>query len=128
LTEFLQLVQAFIDRDAAAAGFDPLSVGSAHWDHKVYYPGAKEMTIRVTGDRASGRLLGAQIIGHYKTEISTRIDIFATAIHHGMTVHRLNDLDLSYTPPLSTPWDPVQMAAQAWEARRKTGVGRYEAA
>jgi hypothetical protein len=31
-----------------------------------------------------------------------------------MTVEGLNQLDLSYTPPLSSPWDPVQMAAQAW--------------
>ena len=25
-----------------------------------------------------------------------------------------SDLDLSYTPPLGSPWDAVQMAAQAW--------------
>ena len=41
----------------------------------------------------------------------------AAALFHGMSVEDLNDLDLSYTPPLSSPWDPVQMAAQAW--RRK---------
>ena len=128
LFDYVVARTGFHDRDAAAAGFDPLSVDFTVWDHKVYYPGAKEMTIRVTGDRASGRLLGAQIIGHYKTEVSKRIDIFATAIHHGMTVHQLNDLDLSYTPPLSSPWDPVQMAAQAWEASRKAGACRYEAA
>jgi len=33
---------------------------------------------------------------------------------YNMTVESLNELDLSYTPPLSSPWDPVQMAAQAW--------------
>jgi hypothetical protein len=84
------------------------------------------MTIRVTGDRPTGRLLGAQMIGHYKTEVSKRIDIFATAIHHGMTVAQLNDLDLSYTPPLSSPWDPVQMAAQAWSTSHAKGIGRYQ--
>jgi hypothetical protein len=31
-----------------------------------------------------------------------------------MQVEELNDLDLSYTPPLSSPWDPIQMSAQAW--------------
>jgi hypothetical protein len=31
-----------------------------------------------------------------------------------MKVEELNDVDLSYTPPFSSPWDPVQMAAQAW--------------
>jgi hypothetical protein len=34
-----------------------------------------------------------------------------------MLVEELSDLDLSYTPPLSSPWDPVQMAAQDWVAR-----------
>jgi len=31
-----------------------------------------------------------------------------------MTVDAVSDLDLSYTPPLGSPWDAVQMAAQAW--------------
>jgi pyruvate/2-oxoglutarate dehydrogenase complex dihydrolipoamide dehydrogenase (E3) component len=75
------------------------------------------MNIRVTGDRKSGRLLGAQIVGAHGTEVSKRIDIFATALHHGMKVDELSELDLSYTPPLSSPWDPVQMAAQAWVNR-----------
>lgn len=107
----------FHDRDAKAAGFEPLSVDTEAWDHKAYYPGAKAMTIRVTGDQATGRLLGAQIVGGYGTEVSKRIDVFAAAIHHGMTVEQFSDLDLSYTPPLSSPWDPVQMAAQAWSRR-----------
>jgi NADPH-dependent 2,4-dienoyl-CoA reductase/sulfur reductase-like enzyme len=105
----------FHDRDARAAGFDPMSVDSVHWDHKVYYPGAKPMTVRVTADRRSTRLLGAQIAGAYGTEVSKRIDIFAAGIYHGMTIESFSDLDLSYTPPLSSPWDPVQMATQGWD-------------
>ena len=119
LFDYVVARTGFHDRDAASAGFDPVSIDSVVWDHKVYYPGAKEMTIRLTGDRRTSRLLGAQIIGHYGTEVSKRIDIFATAIHHGMTVEQVNDLDLSYTPPLSSPWDPVQMAAQAWTVRQQ---------
>lgn len=72
------------------------------------------MIIRITGDRTTQRLLGAQILGHYKSEVSKRIDIFAAALFNNMTIEQLSDLDLSYTPPLSSPWDPVQMAAQAW--------------
>lgn len=72
------------------------------------------MRLRVTGDPLSGKLLGAQIAGHWRSEVSKRIDIFATALFHGMQVEALNELDLSYTPPLSSPWDPVQMSAQAW--------------
>ena len=118
LFDYVVARTGFHDRDARNAGFDPLSIDSTAWDHKVYYPGAKEIVIRVTGDRASGRLLGAQMIGHYGAEVSKRIDIFAAAIHHRMSVEELSDLDLSYTPPLSSPWDPVQIAAQAWTSGR----------
>ena len=128
LFDYVVARTGFHDRDAASAGFDPLSVDSDVWDHKVYYPDAQKMLIRITGDRTSGRLLGAQMIGHYGTEVSKRIDIFAAAIHHGMSVEQLNDLDLSYTPPLSSPWDPVQMAAQAWTSGLRTKVGQTRAA
>ncbi len=98
----------------AAAGFDPVTTETAADDHKAYYPGSHRITIRVTGDRATGRLLGMQLFGHKDAEIAKRVDIAATAIYHGMTVEAVSDLDLSYTPPLGSPWDAVQMAAQAW--------------
>jgi hypothetical protein len=83
-------------------------------DHKRYYPGATPITIHLTGDTTSGRLLGAQLIGHRGAEIAKRVDIFATAIHAGLRVEQIADLDLSYAPPLGSPWDAVQAAAHAW--------------
>jgi NADPH-dependent 2,4-dienoyl-CoA reductase/sulfur reductase-like enzyme len=102
------------EAEAEQAGFQSRTVEFETWHHKVYYPGAHPLRFRVTGDVRTGQLLGAQIIGHYQGEVAKRVDIFAAAIHHGMTVEQMSDLDLSYTPPLSSPWDPVQMAAQAW--------------
>jgi NADPH-dependent 2,4-dienoyl-CoA reductase/sulfur reductase-like enzyme len=102
------------DHEAAAAGFDPVTVQSEADDHKAYYPGSHRITMRVTGDRVTGQLLGLQLFGHRHAEIAKRVDIAATAIFHSMTVDGLSDLDLSYTPPLGSPWDAVQMGAQAW--------------
>jgi NADPH-dependent 2,4-dienoyl-CoA reductase/sulfur reductase-like enzyme len=102
------------DAEARAIGFDPVTVALAPWDHKVYYPGAQRLHIRVTGDRHTGRLLGAQMVGPHTAEVAKRVDIFATALFHRMSVDALNDLDLSYTPPFSGPWDAVQLSAQAW--------------
>lgn len=116
------------EAEARMAGFDPVTTETETWDHKAYYPGAQKLRIRVTGDRRSGRLLGAQILGHWRSEVSKRIDVFATALFHGMGVEDLNDLDLSYTPPFSSPWDPVQMGAQSWTNAVKTGAGRSFAA
>ena len=101
-------------RDRTADGFTPLTVETVVPDHKAYYPGAHDLRIRVTGDRVTGRLLGAQIVGHWKAEVAKRIDIYATALYHGMRVAEINDLDLSYTPPLGSPWDAVQVAAETW--------------
>lgn len=103
------------DHEAAAADFAPHSHTAIADDHKRYYPGATPISIRVTGDTRDGRLLGAQLVGTRGAEISKRVDTYAAALHHGMTVAEMSDLDLSYTPPLGSPWDAVQMATQAWE-------------
>ena len=104
------------DEEAIQAGYEPLTVESTIWDHKVYYPGAHSFHIRLTGDLITGQLLGAQMVGHVSGEVAKRIDSVATALFHRMNIEALNDLDLSYTPPLSSPWDPIQMSAQAWVA------------
>src|SRR5215831_10318596 len=93
------------DHEATAGGYDPITVQSEADDHKAYYPG---------GHRATGRLLGMQLFGHKNAEVAKRVDIAATAIFHGMTIDAVSDLDLSYTPPLGSPWEAVQMGTQAW--------------
>ena len=109
------------DQDAAAAGFDPVTVGSVEFDHKAYYPGAHQLHLRITGDRPSGRLLGAQLLGDQRAQVAKRIDTPATALFRHMTVEGLSDLDLSYTPPFGSPWDAVQMAAQTWTRHTRGG-------
>ena len=113
-----------LEDEARRAGYDAVSHMDRVPDHKAYYPGAEPLSIAIIGDRASDRLLGGQIVGHWRAEVSKRIDILAMALYHRMRVDELNDLDLSYAPPFSSPWDPVQMGAQAWskavDAARRT--------
>jgi NADPH-dependent 2,4-dienoyl-CoA reductase/sulfur reductase-like enzyme len=108
------------DHEAAQAGFNPLTVGSTQFDHKAYYPGAHQLHLRLTGDRQTGRLLGAQLVGHQDAEVAKRVDIPANALFHHMTVDGLSDLDLSYTPPFGSPWDAVQLAAHDWVRQART--------
>jgi NADPH-dependent 2,4-dienoyl-CoA reductase/sulfur reductase-like enzyme len=110
--------------EAEAAGFSPFSARVQTPDHKAYYPDATPLDIRLTGDRLTQKLLGAQIIGHHGAEISKRIDILASALYAGLGVGEILDLDLSYTPPLSAPWDPVQAAAMEWLATMDSESGR----
>ncbi len=122
-----------LDHEARSGEFDPLTAATEANDHKAYYPGAVPLHILMSGDRATGRLLGAQILGPRKAEISKRIDIVAAALFQNAAVEDLNDMDLSYTPPFSSPWDPIQMAAQTWvvatrDAARSNQVGMDETA
>ncbi len=103
------------DPEAAAAGFDPVTIPAEADDHKAYYPGTHKIAMRYTGDRRTGRLLGVQLVGHLHSEIAKRIDIPATAIFNELTIDAISDLDLSYTPPLGSPWDALQTGAQTWQ-------------
>ena len=108
-------------QEAVDEGWEPMSEGFCCHSHKSYVPGAETLHFRVTGDRRSGRLLGAQITGPAGAEVAKRLDTFANALYHQQTVEDINDLDLCYTPPISSPWDPVQMAAQHW-CRQRDGA------
>ncbi len=109
------------DHEAVARGFAPVTVGSEADDHKAYYPGSHRISMRFTGDTVTGRLLGVQLFGHKHAEVAKRVDIGASAIFHEMSVDALNDLDLSYTPPLGSPWDALQGGAQTWVRTVATG-------
>ncbi|MGM0603698.1 MAG: FAD-dependent oxidoreductase [Bacillota bacterium] len=102
-------------KEAVEREFNVKSKLLESWDHKVYYPPVYKMYTEVIIDNDSKRILGAQIIGNKNAEIAKRIDIFAAAIFNKMKTEDFNQLDLSYTPPLSSPWDPVQMAVQEIE-------------
>jgi NADPH-dependent 2,4-dienoyl-CoA reductase/sulfur reductase-like enzyme len=75
-----------------------------------YYPDAGAISVKILAEKGNGRLLGGQIVG--KEGAAKRIDILATALHAGMTVEEIADLDLSYAPPYSPLWDPVAIGAR----------------
>ena len=105
-----------LPNEATAAGFMEITTTAVVDDHKGYFPGAEKMTIRVTADKESHKILGAQLVGKYGSEVAKRADVFATAIYNGMTVEAFSDLDLTYSPVVGAPWDAVQAAVQLLEA------------
>ncbi|ACM60621.1 NADPH-dependent 2,4-dienoyl-CoA reductase/sulfur reductase-like enzyme [Caldicellulosiruptor bescii] len=76
--------------------------------HAGYYPGGKQLTIKLIFDNSTGRIYGAQVVG--KEGVDKRADVIATAIYAGLTVFDLENLDLVYAPPFSSAKDPVIMA------------------
>ena len=96
------------ETQAAAAGLDADSVILSPMSHAGYYPGGRVMTMKVVFEKATYRLLGAQIVGY--EGVDKRIDVLATAIRAGMKATELKDLELAYAPPYSSAKDPVNMA------------------
>ena len=96
------------ETQAAAAGFDADSVILSPMSHAGYSPGGRVMTMKVVFEKATYRLLGAQIVGY--EGVDKRIDVLATAIRAGMKATELKDLELAYAPPYSSAKDPVNMA------------------
>ena len=79
--------------------------------HAGYYPGAEPIALKILFAPDTGRLLGAQAIGH--EGVDKRIDVLATALKAGMTVHDLAELELAYAPPYGSAKDPVNLAGMA---------------
>jgi len=86
--------------------YERVYIHPAH--HVGYYPGARQMHIKLLFTKPEGKILGVQIIG--SKGVDKRIDIFATAIRAGMTVFDLQELELAYAPPYGSGKDAVNMA------------------
>ena len=93
---------------ARNAGFDAESVHLHPGSHAGYYPGAKRVSLKLTFEKSSGRILGAQGIG--EDGVDKRIDVIATAIAGGLTVDDLMDLELAYAPAYGSAKDAINQA------------------
>ncbi len=80
-------------------------------DRASYYPGARKVWVKLIVEREGRKLVGAQAVGY--GDVSKRIDVAATAITGGMRIDEVAQLDLAYSPPFGSLWDPLLLAAQA---------------
>lgn len=81
-----------------------------HLTRAHYYPSPGPLHVKLVWDPRNGTLLGAQVAGPLGE--AKRIDVFAAALHQGMTIEDLQRLDLSYAPPFAPVWDPILVAAR----------------
>jgi len=94
------------EKQLYAADIPFLSCITHSGSHASYYPGAKQVSIKLLFN-TEGQVLGAQAVG--AEGVDKRVDVIATAIHGGLTVDDLTDLELAYAPPYSSAKDPVNM-------------------
>ncbi len=96
------------EQQSKANGIEYEKVILTQNSHAGYYPGATAMTVKLIFEKATYKILGAQIVGY--DGVDKRIDVIATVIRAGMKADELKDLDLAYAPPYSSAKDPVNMA------------------
>ena len=80
--------------------------------HAGYYPGAKDLLLKVLFD-GFGNILGAQAVG--EKGVDKRIDIIATAIKAKMNIRELQDIEITYAPSFNSAKDPVNIVGYAAE-------------
>ncbi len=95
------------EKEAGREGYEAVVCHIIKPDKPEYYHG-QELVIKAVADRASGRVLGAQVIG--KAGVDKRLDVLVTAITFGAKAEDLFHLDLAYAPPFATTKDPVMYA------------------
>jgi NADPH-dependent 2,4-dienoyl-CoA reductase/sulfur reductase-like enzyme len=95
--------------EARAAGFEPVSERIDARDRPRYFR-PRPITVELTADRRTRRLLGATVIGEH--EVAGRINTVAAALTGRLTVDDFSQLDLAYAPPFAPVWDPLLVAAQ----------------
>lgn len=94
--------------EAREAGYDVITTVTVSDDKPHYYPGAGNFITKLTADRQTHRLLGAQIIG--QSGVDKMSDIAVVAISAGLTADELVTMDFSYAPPFSTAIHPFAVA------------------
>ena len=102
-------VTGLTEKAAEQSGIIARTVTIQHRTRAHYYPSPGPIHIKLVWNPQDGKLLGAQIAGPVLE--AKRIDVFAMALNHGLTIEDLQRLDLSYAPPFAPVWDPILVAA-----------------
>lgn len=96
---------------AEKIGLNPVSVRITGSTRLSYYPGGKDLTVKLLANHENGKLLGAQLIGEEGATL--RANFASMAAHLGLTIQEFAEIETCYSPPLAPVWDPVTIAAQA---------------
>lgn len=93
---------------AESAGYKTIS-GKANGKTKPeYYPGSKDITLKIITDSKTGKVLGSQAIGE---GAGARINVIALAIRCGIDIYSLSRTEMAYCPKVSENFDVLNKAA-----------------
>ena len=108
--DFAMSMTGLTEKQAIKYGFEPVSVVVRKNDKAGYMPDVECITIKLTADKNTQKLLGAQGIG--QGDVDKRINTLTSALLSKMTIQEFFGNDITYSPPFSTSIDPMLTAAQ----------------
>ncbi len=112
ITKFFELEIASTGLTERAAKKEGFEVKTAFINAKTrvhYYPGGKDIWLKVIAEKDTNRILGAQAVG---SDAVMRINVFAAMIQGGFTTKDVFFADLGYAPPFTPIWDPIIVSAR----------------
>jgi NADPH-dependent 2,4-dienoyl-CoA reductase/sulfur reductase-like enzyme/rhodanese-related sulfurtransferase len=104
------------EQEARLQGYDVVSSLAPGQEHARYYPGSRDIIVKLVAEKGGGRILGGQVVG--PGDAAKRIDVLATALTFGATVDDLANVDLAYAPPYNSALDPLHNAANVIRNKR----------
>ena len=95
---------------AAKVGFQTVSASITGKTRAAYFPGGKEVRVKIIAEPILGRVMGAQLVGG--EAVAQRVNMLSVAIQKEMTALELSAADTSYAPPVAETVEPVATAAE----------------
>lgn len=97
-------------KEAEKINLKPLSVTIKAPTRVKNYPNSDTINIKLIFTKEQ-KILGGQLFG--KDGVTGRTQVLAMAINNSLSLSDIAETDFGYTPPLSTPWDPLVIAARS---------------
>lgn len=110
ITKLFSLTAGMTGLSAAQLHLEKIPFNTVTYEGRTnagYYPDHGTIAIRVHYDPKTRQIFGAQAVGN--KGVDKRMDIIVTAMTGNLTVDELAALELSYSPPYSSPKDPINM-------------------
>lgn len=108
--DFSMSMTGLTEKMAKKYGYDPVSVIIRKNDKAGYMPNVGNIVIKLTADKKTKKILGAQGLG--QGDVDKRINTLTSALLSKMTIKEFFGNDITYAPPFSTSIDPMLTAAK----------------
>ena len=98
------------EKQAQEVGFKTVSGTMTGTTRAEYFPGKRNVRVKIIAEPYMGRIMGAQIVGG--EGVAHRVNMLSIAIQSEMSVRHLMNADTGYAPPMADTWEPVALAAE----------------